>query len=484
MGRVIVVGGGAAGMMAAIAAGRSGHRVTLLEKNEKLGKKIYITGKGRGNLTNACEVSEFFDSVPRNPKFLYSALYGFGATDMMDFMESHGVPVKVERGNRVFPASDHASDITKALEKEIRALGVEVRLYTEVKELLLENVAPATATPAASPSQSPADPGGGSPASMADSPSKSPVFSDNEIGRKINGVLTNGREKISADAVILATGGLSYQTTGSDGAGHRMLKAIGIKVTDCFPSLVGLTTAESDTHGLSGLSLKNVSLKIIGSGRSGRGGSEALKSRGGSEAVSGRGGGSAKGRGTGVLYEGFGEMLFTHNGISGPLGLSASSYITDKLTQDKTFRAFIDIKSALDKDALYDRICRDIDASPKKELSFLMNGLLPKSLAAVVSDRLGIDKRKHLCDVTKQERQAMVDILKGFELTVTGTGGFKEAIITRGGVDVHEIDPSTMRVKSVEGLYVAGELIDVDALTGGYNLQIAFSTGYLAGSSL
>ena len=281
----------------------------------------------------------------------------------------------------------------------------------------------------------------------------------------------------------MATGGLSYQTTGSDGAGHRMLKSIGIKVTDCFPSLVGLTTAESDTHGLSGLSLKNVSLKIIGSGRSGRGSGEALKGRGGSEFIKGRGGGSAKGRGTGILYEGFGEMLFTHNGISGPLGLSASSYITDKLTHDKTFEAFIDIKSALDKDTLYDRICRDIDASPKKELSFLMNGLLPKSLAAVVSDRLRIDKRKHLCDVTKQERQAIVDILKGFELTVTGAGGFKEAIITRGGVDVHEIDPSTMRVKSVEGLYVAGELIDVDALTGGYNLQIAWSTGALAGRS-
>ncbi len=453
-------------MMAAIAAGRSGHRVTLLEKNEKLGKKIYITGKGRGNLTNACETSEFFDSVPRNPKFLYSALYSFGAADMMDFMEAHGVPVKVERGNRVFPASDHASDITKALEKEIRALGVEVRLHTGVKELLVEDVVPFD-----SPSVTPAD-----------SPSQSPVFSDDEIGRKIKGVLINGGEKISADAVIMATGGLSYQTTGSDGAGHRMLKDLGIKVTDCFPSLVGLTTAESDTHGLSGLSLKNVSLKIIGSGRSGRGGSEALKRRGGSESVSGRGGGSAKGRG--ILYEGFGEMLFTHNGISGPLGLSASAYIADKLSQDKTFDVLIDIKPALDKDTLYDRICRDIDASPKKELSFLLNGLLPKSLAAVVSDRLGIDKRKHLCDVTKQERQAIVDILKGFEMTVTGTGGFKEAIITRGGVDVHEIDPSTMQVKSVEGLYVAGELIDVDALTGGYNLQIAFSTGHLAGSNL
>ena len=235
--------------------------------------------------------------------------------------------------------------------------------------------------------------------------------------------------------MILATGGLSYQTTGSNGDGHRMLKAIGLSVTDCYPSLVALTTAEKDCHGLSGLSLKNVGLTVK--------------------------------NGKKVLYDGFGEMLFTHNGISGPLGLSASANITDKLNGNKTFEAYIDIKPALDKDKLYERICRDIDASPKRELSFLLNGLLPKSLAAVVTDRLDIEKKKHLCDISKQERLAMVDMLKGFKLTVNGTGGFKEAIITRGGLDVKEIDPSTMRVKSVEGLFVAGELIDVDALTGG-----------------
>ena len=419
MSKVIVVGGGAAGMMAAIAAARGGHRVTILEKNEKLGKKIYITGKGRGNLTNSCEVSEFFDSVVKNPKFLYSAIYGFTPQDMIDFMEASGVPVKVERGNRVFPASDHASDITKALERELRSLRVSIRLYTGVKSLLVEESA------------------GGS---------------DDGTGRKINGVITNEGERILADAVILATGGLSYQTTGSNGDGHRMLKALGLNVTDCYPSLVALTTSEKDCHGLSGLSLKNVGLTV----KSGKK----------------------------VLYDGFGEMLFTHNGISGPLGLSASANITDKLNGDKTFELLLDIKPALDNDKLYDRICRDIDASPKRELSFLLSGLLPKSLAVVVAERLSIDKKKHLCDISKQERLAIVDMLKSFRLTVTGTGGFKEAIITRGGLEVKEIDPSTMRVKSIDGLYVAGELIDVDALTGGYNLQIAFSTGYLAGTNV
>ncbi len=411
-----MIGGGAAGMMAAIAAGQKGHEVIILEKNEKLGKKIYITGKGRGNLTNACDVSEFFDNVPRNPKFLYSALYGFTSQDMIDFMEAAGVPVKVERGNRVFPASDHASDITRALEKRIRELGITVRLNTGVEKLMVED------------------------------------DREDPDGRKINGVITNARERLSADAVIMATGGLSYQTTGSNGEGHGMLRSLGLKLTQCFPSLVALETGEDDTHELAGLSLKNVGL-MVKSGKK-------------------------------VFYEGFGEMLFTHNGISGPLGLSASSYIADKLNGDKTFEVYIDLKSALDKDKLYDRICRDIDANPKRELSFLMNGLLPKSLAAVMEKRLGIDVKKHLCDVTRQERLSIVEILKGFRLTVTGSGPFKEAIITRGGLDVREIDPSTMRVKTVSGLYVAGELIDVDALTGGFNLQIAFSTGHLAGSSI
>ncbi len=418
MSRVIVVGGGAAGMMAAVTAGRAGHSVTLLERNEKLGKKIYITGKGRGNLTNACDVSDFFENVPHNPKFLYSALYGFGPQDMMDFMEKNGVPIKVERGNRVFPASDHASDITKAFEREIKSLGIKVELFSVVRELLVG------------------------------------YNHDNTDGAdgKIYGVMVNDGKRIDADAVILATGGLSYQTTGSDGLGHEMLRDIGLDVTNCCPSLVSLITYEKDTHGLSGLSLKNVSLSV----KSGKK----------------------------VFYEGFGEMLFTHNGISGPMGLSASSYIAESLDDGKTFDAYIDLKPALTGDVIYDRICGGIEQTPKKEVPYLMGNLLPKSLGDVFIERIGIDRKKHLCDVTRQERQAIVDMLKGFKLTITGAGGFNEAIITRGGLNVREVDPSTMRVKSVEGLFVAGELIDVDALTGGYNMQIAFSTGHLAGSSV
>ena len=416
MKKVIVVGGGAAGMMAAIAAGRAHHEVILLEKNEKLGKKIYITGKGRCNFTNACDINEFFDAVPKNPKFLYSAVYGFTNHDMIDLIESCGVKTKVERGGRVFPVSDHASDITKALEAAMKDAGVKVYLHTKVKGILMK-------------------------------------YSGED--KKAVGVVTAEGDELPADAVIIATGGLSYQTTGSTGDGHKMLSLMGIKVNECFPSLVQLKTKEKDTHELSGLSLKNVSLSI-GSGKK-------------------------------KLYDGFGELLFTHEGISGPLALSASSYLTDKLSLEKYkdgVTAHIDLKPALDAEKLYERICRDIEESPKRELTHLMYGLMPKSLAEVLIGRLSIDRKKHLCDITKDERRAIAALIKDVTLLVYATGDFKEAIITRGGVDVKEIDPSTMRVRSTEGLFVAGELIDVDALTGGYNLQIAFSTGYLAGSSI
>ena len=410
MSKVVVIGGGAAGMMAAIAAGRGGHEVTLLEKNEKLGKKIYITGKGRCNFTNACDISDFFDNIPHNGKFLYSAIYGFTNQDMIDFVESQGICTKIERGSRAFPASDHASDITKALEKELKRLGVEIRLNTAVSRL----------------------------------------FTD-DGNKKIRGVRLAGGDTVLSDAVILSTGGLSYQTTGSTGDGHDMLKNMGLSVTECYPSLVPIITAEEDTHGLSGLSLKNVALTVK--------------------------------QGKRKLYEGFGEMLFTHEGISGPLALSVSSYVTEIICKNNII-ASIDFKPALNNETLYDRICRDIDAAPKRELLYLLSGLLPKSMAQVVSDRLSIDRKKHLCDITREERRQIVEVLKDFRLTVIGCGGFKEAIITRGGLAVSEIDPSTMRVKAFNGLYVAGELIDVDALTGGFNLQIAFSTGYLAGSSV
>lgn len=409
MSKVIVIGGGAAGMMAAYAAGMCGHSVILLEKNEKLGKKIYITGKGRCNFTNACNEEDFLKNVVSNPKFLYSAIYTFNSDAMIDFIEMHGTETKVERGNRAFPASDHASDITKALKNGLNEYKVDVRLNTEVIQILIKD-------------------------------------------EKAYGVKLKNKEIINADAIILCTGGLSYQTTGSTGDGMKWAKEMGLKVTDTRPALVPLNVAEDYIPNMQGLALKNITLSIL----------------------------DGKKR----IYEGFGEMLFTHFGVSGPLVLSASSIIGKRLQAAGKLFATIDLKPALSFDELDARILRDFNDNMNKHLSSVMRGLLPASMVPVVIDILDFDDMRQINSITKEERNAIVNLLKAFPFTITGLREYKEAIITQGGISVKDIDPSTMKCKNINGLSVAGEVLDLDAFTGGFNLQIAWSTGYLAGISI
>lgn len=409
MSKVVVIGGGAAGCMAAYSAGLCGHSVTLLEKNEKLGKKIYITGKGRCNFTNACDVEDFFKNVVSNPKFLYSSLYTFSPDSVIDFIESHGTPTKVERGNRAFPVSDHASDITKALEKALREVNAKVCLNTGVKSL---------------------------------------VVKDNKV---IGAKLSDGTT-LEADHFIICTGGLSYRTTGSTGDGLVWAKACGIKVTDTRPALVPLNCKEDYIMSMQGLSLKNVTLSIFD--------------------------------GKKKLYENFGEMLFTHFGVSGPLVLSASSDVGKTLEKKGSLLAKIDLKPALSVEELDNRVLRDFNDNMNKHLSSVLRGLLPSSMVPVVLDILDFDDERQINSVTKEERTSLVSLLKAFPFTITGLREFKEAIVTQGGVSVKEVDPSTMKCKNIDGLSFAGEVLDLDAYTGGFNLQIAWSTGYLAGISI
>ena len=409
MSNVIVIGGGAAGLMAGYAAGICGHQVTILEKNEKLGKKIYITGKGRCNFTNACDIEDFFKNVVSNPKFLYSALYTFSPDSMIGFVESQGIPTKVERGNRAFPESDHASDITKALEKAIKEYGVNVRLRTEVKDILIED-------------------------------------------NKVIGVKLSDGSIINCDNVILCTGGLSYQTTGSTGDGLKWAHKIGLKVTECRPALVPLNCKESYIPEMQGLALKNVNLTIKD--------------------------------GKKKLYDSFGEMLFTHFGVSGPLVLSASSIIGKRLQETGELQALVDLKPALSVDELSNRVLRDFNDNMNKHLSSILRGLLPSSMVPVFIELMDFDDSRQINSITKEERSNLIALLKAFPFTITGLRDYKEAIITQGGISVKEVDPSTMKCKNIEGLSFAGEVLDLDAFTGGFNLQIAWSTGYLAGLSI
>jgi hypothetical protein len=409
MSNVIVIGGGAAGLMAGYAAGICGHQVTILEKNEKLGKKIYITGKGRCNFTNACDTEDFFKNVVSNPKFLYSALYTFSPDSMIGFVESQGIPTKVERGNRAFPESDHASDITKALEKAIKEYGVNVRLRTEVKDILIED-------------------------------------------NKVIGVKLSDGSIINCDNVILCTGGLSYHTTGSTGDGLKWARKLGLKVTECRPALVPLNCKESYIPEMQGLALKNVNLTIKD--------------------------GKMK------LYDSFGEMLFTHFGVSGPLVLSASSIIGKRLQETGELKALVDLKPALSVDELSNRVLRDFNDNMNKHLSSVLRGLLPSSMVPVFIELLDFDDSRQINSITKEERTNLIALLKAFPFTIRGLREYKEAIITQGGISVKEVDPSTMKCKNIEGLSFAGEVLDLDAFTGGFNLQIAWSTGYLAGLSI
>ena len=372
MSNVIVIGGGAAGLMAGYAAGICGHQVTILEKNEKLGKKIYITGKGRCNFTNACDTEDFFKYVVSNPKFLYSALYTFSPDSMIGFVESQGISTKVERGNRAFPESDHASDITKALEKAIKEYGVNVRLRTEVKDILIED-------------------------------------------NKVIGVKLSDGSIINCDNVILCTGGLSYQTTGSTGDGLKWARKLGLKVTECRPALVPLNCKESYIRSMQGLALKNVNLTIKD--------------------------------GKKKLYDSFGEMLFTHFGVSGPLVLSASSIIGKRLQETGELQALVDLKPALSVDELSNRVLRDFNDNMNKHLSSVLRGLLPSSMVPVFIELMDFDDSRQINSITKEERANLIALLKAFPFTITGLREYKEAIITQGGISVKEVDPSTMKCK-------------------------------------
>lgn len=426
--RVLVIGGGAAGMMAALAAAEGGAQVILLEKNEKLGKKLFITGKGRCNLTNDAEREAFFAHILRNPRFLYSAYSRFGNTAMRQLMEEEGqLPLKTERGGRVFPASDKSSDVIRALERLLTRAGVQVRLHNEVLELLTENVP-----------------------------------SDGKMGQKASGVLIQSggkREKLRADRVIVATGGLSYPSTGSTGDGYTFAKACGHSVTPLSPSLVpfeavfeGETGKKHLPADLMGLSLKNVSLAAFLKGRK--------------------------------VFEEQGEMLFTHFGVSGPLVLSASAVIGEAVAQkQEEVRLLIDFKPALSEEQLETRLLRDQETAGARSLHTLLGGYLPKALIPVLLTQSGLPGTAKAANLTKKDRAALFRSLKGLPMKVTALRGFPEAIITRGGVSVKEIDPKTMESKRVKNLYFAGEVLDLDGTTGGYNLQIAWSTGRAAGTA-
>ncbi len=404
MNNVIVVGGGAAGMMAAIIASRNGKKVTLIEQNEKLGKKLFITGKGRCNITNACDIEDLFQNVVTNPKFLYSSFYSFSNDMVMDFFENIGLPYKVERGNRVFPVSDHSSDVIKVLEKEMKSNGVEILLNTKVSSVIINN-------------------------------------------NICKGVNINGGKAVYADSVIIATGGISYPRTGACGDGYKFAKTAGHSIVETKPSLVPFELEDSCCKELMGISLKNVSATIYANGKK--------------------------------IYSDFGEMLFTHFGVSGPIIIKASAYIHKYLDKDLTLT--IDLKPALDEKQLDERIIKDFNIFINKQLKNGLEKLLLRSLIPVIIDKSDLDGDKKINEITKEERHKLLATIKNVPFKITGLRGWDEAIITKGGVKVKEIDPGTMESKLTSGLYFAGEVLDLDALTGGFNLQIAWSTGYLAG---
>lgn len=401
--RIIIIGGGAAGMMAAIHASRSGAQVTVLERNRKLGKKVYITGKGRCNVTNDCTLDEFMKEVPRNPRFLYSALSTFGPQQMMALLEDAGCPVVVQRGRRVFPATEKASDVTRALEKLMREGNVRIVYDARVRDILAPNGA-------------------------------------------VTGVtLTDGRT-LEAERVIVATGGLSCPLTGSTGDGYRMAEALGHTVVPRSAVLSAIETAEKWPGELQGLSLRNVTLTL------------------------------KKGRKT--LYSELGEMLFTHFGISGPLVLTMSCHLPENLREaDVT----LNLKPGLDAQQLDARLQRDFDENSRRRLRSVLPGLLPARLAEMFPRLCGVDGDKVCAQITREERETLARRMQALPIPLEKLAPIEEAIVTRGGVSVKEIDPSTMESKRVSGLYFAGEVIDVDAHTGGYNLQIAWATGALAG---
>lgn len=408
MAKILIIGGGAAGMAAAAFLGEKKHQVHLFEKNEKLGKKLFITGKGRCNVTNTCDEETFFKSVVSNPKFLYSAFYGFTNQDVISYFEKLGLPLKEERGGRIFPKSDHSSDVIKVLERKMKELDVKIHLGSEVKEVLIE---------------------------------------ETEGEKVVTGVLLSNGQTVQGDRVIVATGGMSYQTTGSTGDGYRFAKDAGHKVTDLCCALVPMETKEEYVTRMQGLALKNVSFTVKD--------------------------------GKKVLYQDFGELLFTHFGISGPLVLTASSYIGKKL-EKKELQGYIDLKAALTEEQLDARILREFEAGINKQFKNVISGMFPSKMFPVILELCKIPAEKKVNEITKGERLDFIYLVKHFPVTITGLREFREAIITQGGVKTGEINPKTMESKKVNGLYFIGEVLDLDAVTGGFNLQIAWSTARAA----
>lgn len=410
MKKVVVAGGGPAGMMAAIQSAKRGNQVILFEKNEKLGKKLFITGKGRCNITNACDVSDLFSYVISNPKFLYSAFYNFTNEDVVAFLNGLGLRTKEERGKRVFPASDKSSDVIRVLQNECKKQGVVVQFNTAVKDLLISDGA-------------------------------------------VRGIELRNGKRLDADAVILATGGVSYPSTGSTGDGLKIAQKWGHTVTPLRPGLTGMTVKENYGARLMGLTLKNCALWMEEKGKKK------------------------------PVYQGFGELLFTHYGVSGPLILSASSRVGDCLERAELI-LHVDLKPALTAEQVQKRLLKEFEARKNCNLHNALGAVLPKSMIPVFLEYCRLKPDAKVNQVTREERRKIEEGLKDFSMTLTGLRGMDEAIITRGGIRIKEVDPSTMESKIVSGLYFAGEILDVDALTGGFNLQIAWSTGYTAGLNI
>lgn len=404
MRKVIVIGGGPAGMMAAGQAALRGNLVTLIEKMNRVGRKLYITGKGRCNVTNASDPEGLIANTPGNPYFLYSAFYTFTSDNTMEFFQQQGVPVKVERGNRVFPKSEKSNDIVKAMENFVKNSGGKIMYETEVSDIIVE---------------------------------------DNSV----KGVKLKNGTILNCDSVVIATGGLSYPMTGSTGDGYKFAKKAGHTVTKCYPSLVPLKASEKWISSLMGLSLKNISIKVTINNKE--------------------------------VYSDFGEMMFTHFGVTGPVILSASRYINDRLDEKPVIH--IDLKPALSDKELDNRLLKDFHKYVNKDFKNALDDLLPQKIIPVIIKLSNIDENKKVNSITKEERTRLLELIKNLKINITDTNGYNEAVVTRGGISVDEIDPSTMESKIVSGLYFAGEVIDVDSFTGGFNLQIAFSTGYLAG---
>ena len=415
MSKVIVVGGGPAGMMSAITSAENGNEVILIEKMPSFGKKMLITGKGRCNITSSLYMSDFIKNTPGNGTFLYSAFQNYTNRDIIDFLKSQGLEVKEERGNRVFPVTDKSIDVVNCFLKRINELGIKCKLNTRVEKILIKE-------------------------------------------NKVLGVRTE-KEIIQADKIILATGGKSYPLTGSTGDGYKMASELGHEIVKIKPSLVPLEVYERDEcKSLQGLSLKNIKIKFI----------DIEKNK--------------------IIYEDFGEMIFTHFGISGPTILSGSAHLVrykniDELLKDKKIKLNIDLKPALTEEQLDNRILRDFKEVKNKQFKHSLDKLLPQKMIQTIIENSKIDPEKRVNEITREERKRLINNLKKLEVTIKGFRPVEEAIITSGGINVKEINPKTMESKLINGLYFAGEIIDVDAYTGGFNLQIAYSTGYTAGQS-